>query len=514
MSTNWPSTIPQITDGVTRFAAADINPIIQSLDDRTAFLYDMATSSPESGGYVTIDIGFTSDCTKGMLIAYDGASGRYIPASAQWQSEPAADGSMLPADSAYVVGVLITDVSDDTSGTLFRRGVIQDPDLIQRMVPNKVAGRYFLTTNGSAASSTTFTANLPVFCFTYTTSGKILFDPAMPETRGHTHTALTLSGANWRSVTSGSGGFPSGAKFYYRDTNDAPVRALLQSQTTGLSFTYKGVEQSSDAWGVYNNTLYINFTIGATDVCMLHGITPYLGTDPEVRAVAVEEGNTLLTANKVAGTVILGFDVAATSSNEYTGIGITSFDKSGIKTGPMVQELYAGTGIALKPHTNDAGETVPGCLEISSSTALQSLIDMMLVNADGALLGGAPHNICYVLPASINSSITGTIRIPYHESSNQQGKIVVWIKGNGSAINGLRGSVTVQQAPTATTPVSIATATEFIFDSIGSSSPQNLYYLESDVLSSLPSNGLLIVKIAAYNPTAGIPIMTVGLQLI
>lgn len=37
MSVNWPSTIPQITDGVTRFAEADLNPIIQSLTDRTDF---------------------------------------------------------------------------------------------------------------------------------------------------------------------------------------------------------------------------------------------------------------------------------------------------------------------------------------------------------------------------------------------------------------------------------------------------------------------------------------------
>lgn len=514
MSVNWPSTIPQITDGVTRFAEADLNPIIQSLTDRTDFLYNATATSTESGGYITMDIGFTSDCQKGMLIAYDDTTGRYIPAAAQWASEPAADGSMVPAASAYVAGVLLTDVGENTNGTLLRRGVISDPDLIQRMVPNKVAGRYFLTTNGKASNSNSFTANLPVFCFTYTTSGKLLLDPGLPETRGHSHTALTLNSANWRSVTSGSGGFPAGAKFYYPDTNDAPVRALLQSNTTGLSFTYKGAEQPDSMWGVYNNTLYVNFTISTSDVCMLHGITPYMGTDPEVRAIAVEDGNALLTANKVAGTVILGMDFSVSEENDYTGIGVTSFNKSGVKTGPIVQELYAGAGIAINPRTNASGETIPGCLEISSSTSAQSLIDMMLVNADGAMLGGAPSNVCYVLPAGINSSISGTVRIPYHESSNQQGKVVLWLKGNGSAINGIRGSVTIQRPPAAGNPVSIAAETEFIFSNISSSSPQSLYYLESDALSNLPSNGLLVLKIAAANPTANISIMTIGLQLV
>lgn len=514
MSVNWPSVIPQIRDGVTRFAGADLNPIIQSLTDRTDFLYQTTAASVETGGYITMDIGFTAECKKGMLIAYDAATGRYIPASAQWAAEPAADGSMRPASSAYVAGVLITDVGANTDGTLLRRGVISDPDLIQRMVPNKMAGQYFLTTAGSASNSSTFTANLPVFCFTYTTSGKILLDPSMPETRGHTHTALALKGANWRAVTAGSGGFPAEAKFYYLDTNDAAAKALLQSNTTGLSFTYKGVEQPAAAWGVHNNTLYINFTLSASDVCMLHGITPYLGTDPAVRAIAIEDGNTLMTANKVAGTVVLGMDFSVADANEYTGVGVTSFDKTGVKTGPVVQELFAGTGIAITPRTTDQGETIPGCLEISASTATRSLIDMMMVNADGAVLGGAPYNICYILPAGISSSITGTVRIPYHESNNRQGKIVLWVKGTGSAINSIRGAVTIQQSPTAATPVSIATETEFIFGNIGSSNPQNLYYLESDVLSNLPSNGLLIIKIAAFNPTANIPIMTAGLQLI
>lgn len=106
------------------------------------------------------------------------------------------------------------------------------------------------------------------------------------------------------------------------------------------------------------------------------------------------------------------------------------------------------------------------------------------------------------------------MRIPYHESNNQQGKVVLWLKGNGSAINGIRGSVTIQRPPTADNPVSIATETEFIFSNISSSSPQSLYYLESDALSNLPSNGLLVLKIAAVNPTANISIMTVGLQLV
>lgn len=171
---NWPSSVGKIIDGVTTFSSDSAGAIIETLTQRTEWLKEAVDEYDESyegsKGYTLYDTGFSPECTKGMLVAWDTGLGVYIPALAKGTGTYREDGTEIPADSANVVGVVIEINPNTTGGTILCCGHVNDPDIVAKLVGESGGtGNYYLSmdTPGTAYRAAASENPMSAYCFTY-----------------------------------------------------------------------------------------------------------------------------------------------------------------------------------------------------------------------------------------------------------------------------------------------------------------------------------------------------------
>ena len=451
----WPVNIPNIKDGETTFCANDLNPIINSLENRTNWLKDKLNSLSGSYGFTYTDEGFDASCKKGMLIAQDPVTKKYFPASATWSDTVRADGSIAPSWSANVVGILMTDVITSASdnrayGSIQVLGCISDKALVDLLAPNRTVGNYYLTENGKASADLE-NRDMPVWCYSYLSSGKILLAPKAPEYGGHSHNYITIKPDSWIAINGSVNGVPDSALFMLdiSENGDSAIHNLISSNPNHICLVKNGQEVMQDNWGINKDltALYLNFNITKVDTLSIHAITPFTANEPIVHSINTTKDNNLLSINNVGGNVFLGLNLDNVERNYYSGYGITSLSSDGLKTGPVIQGIRAGAGIEVNSYY-DYDELVPGVITISANSYKKTLTDMNLCNLNQVIIGTSFNGVSYVFPRSVNASLTGTLRIPnYPDNKYQEGEIVIMFQGNGQAISGMYAEVLIQPVP-------------------------------------------------------------------
>ena len=58
------STVPRVQNGVTRWSAEDLNPIINALDSNINQVASAMDTMAGDAGYIFTDTGFSADCKK------------------------------------------------------------------------------------------------------------------------------------------------------------------------------------------------------------------------------------------------------------------------------------------------------------------------------------------------------------------------------------------------------------------------------------------------------------------
>ena len=508
MSSTWAQTVPVVVDGKTKFNAADMNQIIGALTQRTDYLKSIINTTVDKNGYTFTDNGFTADCEKGTLVCYDPIEGRYQPASAIWDDSKGVASNLAPSYKAYVKGVVISDRSDDSTATVLCEGWLSDQAVINRLLGgSKVSGNYYLQADGTL--STNIDENAPiVFCCTYTTSGRLFLSPTAPEVYGHAHSGVTIKGSSFTKVTNNHPLYASNqtAKYAYDTTNNEALSSLLTAAGDRAVLIGNGTVMNTGIWGYTAPYLYTYFDVATTDTYTLYGITPIMGDTSIVRGVRVDKENNILTADTYNNTVYLNTNFTPADTDDMTGVCVTQLSNSGVSTGPVVQELTAGSGLLIKPNNT------LGSYNISLTSVMDTLLDMQLVNLNGAVVGESNSSIYITFPAGIDCSVVGGVRIPASGLSNIVAYPVILAVGNGGTIPAFDIQTTVYDLPTADAPSTIRTSATVATNSVSNTSSNKLYRIDATSQITVSDNSYVSIRVMA-KPGQAVSVLTIGLYI-
>lgn len=476
-------------------------------------------------GSMFTDVGFSADCTKGTIVAYDDALGIYVPAEARWSKNYRQDGSVIPATSSYVVGVLISEVVNN-SGTVLCNGWTRDEELIT-LLTGGVSGEYYLDAQGVAKPGRVKTTSIPVYCFSYRKSanagdiGLLVFNPQPPEYAGHSHGKYALPGDMWNVSSTESTIIITNASVAFD--------ALRRGNPASVCLVKNGVSISSDLWSISTTDteaiITAKFTVLSTDEIVIHTITPFTAEEPIVRSVNVAKSCNILSAESNSGNVRIALNEAAITRGLYTGSGVVGIDNNNIKCGPVVQQLHAGAGIRLSQYINDNNQTVPGSFIVSSEEQDLQERDMMLCNLNGVVLGSTTNATSYVFPKGLNSSMHGTIRAPFipkaldpvtgeYVDRPVDARINLLVRGTTASADSLSLTVNRIRKPADGDTVGTVANSPTAYKLNGTvGDEQSRVYLLSAAINNVSSCDYLVCTVAASDPSAAIEIVSVSLSL-
>lgn len=527
---DWVNYVPRVENGKTTFSADDMNEIIDSLVNRTNYLYEALVNLSGNQGYIMTDSGFTASCKKGTIVTRN-ADGLYEPAEAKWSDKVRADGSWIQDSKANVVGVLLSDPDNEGNGVIMSAGWSADPELIDILAPDKKVGDYYLTTNGKATCNSDQSRDIRVYCYSYLGTGKITINPHRAEYAGHSHNSIKIE-TPWVNIINSATApsiLPGDAKAYItvKEQTNAQLYSILKSNPQYPCLVKNGVEVDNEDWGIEQSTdeifIYLYFVPVDTDIFHLHAITPLLSDEPLVRTIKTTRDNKLLTVHSVGGKVWLGMNLEPAKTNEFTGFGVTEITADGIKTGPIIQGVKAGPGVSVTTY-RDKGSDVNGVVEIAASQYKNTLLDMSVCNLNQVIIGTSFNGVSYIFPADSAASLIGTMRIPHFTENNaQKGELVFVFQGNGADINGLSAQVMIQPTPPPSKDgevyeVGIPSSVTHSVPPIQTTDTNNCYCvtvaLGGDEGQCLHSDGLIICKLMAASTAPEITLVSMSFRLV
>lgn len=423
MSGNWVD-VPQLVDGLSTFTAGSINPSISALVNRTD---ELKSRLDGIGGISAVglcyrDTGLTgSGIARGTIVCYDKESGEYIPAAAQWDYSDTDAGKLIPSNSSYVIGVLVSDVDQYTGeGSILCNGTINSASLID-VLASEGPGDYYLTSNGNA-SLTPPERQPRIYCYTRTASGKLIFNPQSPEYGGHTHDKYRLN-SGWQSVTGSA--VPSAIRARYAVTskcfkltvteNNYPgLAASMDAVGSDMTLCLNGLILSANSWCIVSNEIFIAESVEASDSVELFLISPILGNRTTI--TDIKSDSDLFSFDVARGTAYLYINQESVHSTEPSGVAVAGIDNSGVAMVSVVNEIHPGLGISITPRTKSDGSTVPGSFDITANTALRTKLELNITNLNGVIFGGSSSGIGYIFPQGVRASMSGYVRTPYSDA--------------------------------------------------------------------------------------------------
>ncbi len=472
-------------------------------------------------GSIFTDVGFSTDCAKGTIVAYDDKLGIYVPASAKWSTSYRQDGSVIPETTSYVVGVLISDVVRN-GGTVLCNGWTKDEELIQLLTGGE-SGEYYLDVDGKAKSGRANITTLPVYCFSYRKSadasdaGILVFDPQPPEYAGHSHGRYVLS-TDWETTSTGS--------TITLPNSSAVYDALSKGNPECASLVKNGMEVSPDLWSIEVTTeaatISVSFSVLQSDEFILHTITPFTAEEPIVRSVDVARGCKIIAADRDSGNVRLSLNEQAITRGRYTGSGVVALSNQEIEVGPVVQQIHAGPGITLSHYEDVDGLEVPGSFVVSAEELIKQEHDMMLCNLDGVVLGSNSNSNSYVFPKGLTSKLHGSIRAPFipkvidpltGELVNRSvpATINILVKGGTATAQSLTLSVNRIRKPQEGVGTVANNVTELLLTGDIGSDESHAYLIQADL--NINSCDYIVCTLQATNPIAAIEVISISLSL-
>lgn len=267
----------------------------------------------------------------------------------------------------------------------------------------------------------------------------------------------------------------------------------------------KGSYAPSQMHALCYTCLYSNNT--GTPLVFVRPQPPAYNGSPELREIRLKQNTPMLTVDTDKGIATLGVDTNVQERETTSGRAIAGVSNTGLYSEPVVNSVLGGVGITV-----DAAD---GVAVISTSNALNSIIDLNLCALNGVYIGTSANNsVLYTFPSGVSASLTGSIRVPYIGDVSARGSIKILLEGNksSSALSGLQ--VTVQ--PVSTTGGSEmpkAVPVDYTITNISTISAESLYAITVELNQDLPSNALVYVKLSSVNPAVTTKVVSVSLEL-
>lgn len=495
--------IPKVIDGVTPFSAEALNPIITALENRTKFLKEQITTEDIINGVGFTDIGFTG-CVKGQFVAYDTITNMYVPASCIWDM-----GTCLPADQAYVVGLLVSDVIDDQA-TVLTSGIIRNEVLVN-LILNKekhIPGNYYLKSDGNVTINNTDIA-FPIRCGLLTSTGCFVLDIQTPDYRTHNHTHYLLTPSLWSKVENAPNNVtvPTGATRYYNTVNDKPLKTILNSINDSCSLVLNNKVLLSPAdYEISDNYIWLKLKY-ADDVTLqgaLFVTHPFMGSKDNIDALAVVEGNSVLKVTQKGNTALLDTEFKVVGNQDIsTGKALSSVTSEGLITCDVVNEITGSGGIVVT-------KTSEGVYNVSAGAGDSQKIELNILNSNGVVFTGSDV-LLFKFPKGRTSSIHGTVRIP--QTTSEIAKVFMWVQGTGTATPS--GTVDIKQLDlskekSALIPDRPSTLTLAPLSAVDTN---YVYYWETATSFTPIAGGFVNINIEFVNASATVNVCSIGVIL-
>ena len=281
--------------------------------------------------------------------------------------------------------------------------------------------------------------DLPVYCFTYTATGKIIIDPRAPEQYGHSHSKYTLT--DWSAVASGEA--PAFMTHKCVPESGSALAAAVTNYPQSCALYKNGIMLSADDWTVAEGVIYTKFKPQATDEIFLFITIPSFGYSPLIHSVNAVAGCDILNVENNDGNVKLSLLTDPVKESVLTGESVVRITKAGIETGPSVQALYSGAGVEVSPAVDADNKAIPGAFSISADSAVFDQRDMQVCNLDGVLFGVDDTKISYKFPAGVVSSLYGTFRLPHFDAEAAYGvSLNLIVEGSAEGYSDLTATIT------------------------------------------------------------------------
>ena len=518
MSYNQDMSLPRVVDGKTTFSAADMNPIIEAVEDKLSSIKNYVDQVGYCG-YIAELSGFSSTCAKGTIIALGGEDGTiYVPAEACWSKAVDGGGSLVPATESIVIGVLLTDPDSSGKASVLCAGWVDDPAIISAMVGTSASsGLYYLNDNGKAATKPSDTG-VVVPCFTYLasgagTQGKLIFNPGPPEFQSHSHDLFRLRGT-WEQITAADlpdqlVGTDGASKLSITDNNPALI-SLLKIGAKKIALYKNGVVVNGESWCISDDFIYVAFNAIDSDIFDIAAVVPNTGITPYISSITSNAN--VLDIHSLGGDVFIDFKPEIKSTQNFTANTITELTGGGVSTAPVVHQIFPGAGITVGAHKDIDGNVIPGCYDVHNEALFSSQLDLNITNLNGVLLGNEEGLVSYVYPAGVVSSIYGGTRIP-KIAGPVKAKINVVAKGNGYSIPDMTATIKIQSMPTVEEPAALYNTRSHTVAGQSNTAIDKAYLLTCDDIGYVTGDAIISIKLQAERPQAAVQVLAVSLEL-
>lgn len=441
-------------------------------------------------GSAFTDIGVSSDCSVGTFVYYNNVTGNYEPAYQQLSPRRDMLNNLTPASSMYVVGVVISPVIDGKA-TILVSGLIRNKDILAAIfgANTNIPGNYYLAADGKLTNDITL-LSFPLYCGTLTDTSCFILNIQIPDFRTHNHTMYMLSSDKWVD------------NIYSDDT----LVYILNTFSEGICVVADGkvLIEGVDYLIVENSIKYNGNT--SPEVCVVYANNPFMGPLGQVSDVMVAPGNNIVTAAKVDNKVIIDTNFS-TYQEHGNGFAVSSVNSQGVHLAPVVNSIVPGPGVSVLSHN--------GSYTVGLTNTYKSILDFNILNANGVVFGGTDFTLIK-FPANADSSVQGSVRIPFGIPENSKANIVLWVSGEGSdnvgyvKVRKLAISAVTENADMAVTSDTVSIELKGVSGNTASSSA---YKITSADSIDVNGGDLLSITIEYSKPTNTLSAYSISVEL-
>jgi hypothetical protein len=380
----WTPDVPEVTDGVTKVAASDVNPIINALNENDLYLFSQIQAIQSGEVLIARNVSLSGPMVPGTPVYYDEVNNNFAPALSAVNVNPG-DNYGFAADSSVVRGIVLVTygalAGDIALGGRIRNDV-WDIDFTA-VIDNAtiVPGIYYLgsVTPGQLSKSR---SNLSVYLGSMDNDGNFIFNPVVNGSiRDHIHYRFDLLATLVPDQTTEgwapAGGFlkaPVGAVYgYVVQKNPALAAAFPPVPLDGHYFEFQGTGVHRQAYilnsyGIWwmsataPNALTVdpNYPTGSGYlryfrlwIMLLNYGGPVVtslapATNPAVVPVQFSDPNGNPAASGALLAFLTSFRVPGVATDE-TPFAQKTIAGPKMSSGPVVTRLVPGFGITLVP---------------------------------------------------------------------------------------------------------------------------------------------------------------------
>lgn len=403
-----------------------LNRPLQQIESALNNIDSTVSNFVQTSSLVTANLPCTSNVRVGDFVYFN--KGVLEPAIALWSNQYDNQGELLPAESAFPVGVCINKVTG-TVANIATKGIVTDQTVINAIFGDAtnntfVIGDYYLS-GTDAGKISLERAYMPVRVCTLVNTNLLSINIDPPPTNYHTHKYLILA-KGWTSVDTATldedvpTGFEDG--FVYNINADQDLQDIMYNWSGDYVIVNDGIIVIDGSFSITPNNVWAK--VAPTGTVALFTTVPCAHDEPVVRAIKVLSKR--VTASNDRGIVTIDIDNyidEGTSNNASTAITNLTEDGTIIRT-PIVSEI----------RTDDTLSSISGGNGIVylSTAGVSRTLYPEVINLNNATTTVIANKLMYVFPAGRETSVMGVFHLN-SQADGLQYKVYPFIEPIGAS---------------------------------------------------------------------------------